>query len=303
MAGAAVAGWVRGRALLDRRIGPEAARELAAAASPADAVAALAATPYGHDVRPGMDLPAAQRAVRAALLWNLRVFAGWAPPGPSNQVRVLAGGFEIVNTVDRLVELAGGPPAHPFALGSLSTSWGAVSGAGTVAAVRAALGRSEWGDPGADDPGAVLLALRLAWARRVFDDVAPAGGWARAAVGLMVGHIRAVGGEAVVTAAARRDLAHVLGRPLGQVPGRPSGGTQPPGAGPGGGWPDWWRRLEDDAAAMAAASRATPAATVGVVGLLAADAWRAGSALALAGGPPPTLTGEQERTGLLDALV
>ncbi|HET9076094.1 MAG TPA: hypothetical protein VFN68_04115 [Acidimicrobiales bacterium] len=275
MPAGAVAGWIRGRALLRRRLGPAGTRQLTAAGSVAGAVQQLAGTSYGHAVRPGMALPAAQRAVDSTLLWTLRILAGWQPPGQAATVRVLAGRFEIANTVDLLIALHGGERPEPFELGSLSTAWTRVRAAGTPPGVRSALRRSEWGDPGADDPGSVLLALQLAWAARVFEQVPPAAGWARDAVMLEVRHMRSVGAAPPTDPWLQRPIERVLGRrPRAVEPGAPGPGDRAA----------WWRSVEEEARVMTA-GRPGPAATVGIIGLLSADAWRVRAALALAGAP------------------
>lgn len=55
------------------------------------ALAALADTPYGHELHPGQPLAEAQRAVTATLLWHLRVLAGWLPREGPGMLRLLAG--------------------------------------------------------------------------------------------------------------------------------------------------------------------------------------------------------------------
>ncbi len=79
MSGGWVAGSVRARALARRRLGADAARELAACGSLAEALQALAATPYGRESQPGLTLAEAQHGIAAAILWDLRVLAGWLP--------------------------------------------------------------------------------------------------------------------------------------------------------------------------------------------------------------------------------
>jgi hypothetical protein len=118
-----VAGSVRARALAQRRLGAGAARTLAASSSLEVALAALAASPYRQEVRPGQRLAEAQRAVAATLLWHLRVLAGWLPREGADMLRLLAGWFEVANVDELLHRLAGGEAEEPFRLGALATAW------------------------------------------------------------------------------------------------------------------------------------------------------------------------------------
>lgn len=182
-----VAGTVRGRLLLlDRTVGPAGAKQIAAAGTLDGALALLAATPYGHDASPGMDLVAAERAIAATVLWHLRVLAGWLPQAGGQVIRLLAGWFELANIDDRLTVLAGGRAPSPFVLGSLGTAWRAVSSATTPAGVRDAVAASAWGDPGTADAQGIHLALRLAWARRVARGIPEAAAFAEAAAALVL---------------------------------------------------------------------------------------------------------------------
>ena len=134
-----VAGSARGRLLLGRRLGRGPALDLARAGSADEALAALAASPYGREADLGADVAAAQRAIAATTLLHLRILAGWLPPGAVGVVRALAGWFEIANVEDRLAYLLGHEPQRPFELGSLSLAWPALSRAQTPGDLRAAL--------------------------------------------------------------------------------------------------------------------------------------------------------------------
>lgn len=272
-----VAGWIRGKALLQRRVGPEAARSLASAGSVPEAVRRLSATPYGHAVAPGMDLPSAQRAVSATLLWHLRVLAGWQPANRSSEIRALAAGFEVANTVDLLLSLDGANRPPPFELGSLSTAWRTLRGARTPSGVRSALARSRWGDPGSAEPSAVGLAMTVGWAHRVWDETPSAAAWASRAAKLIAAHVEASGADSGISPLTRRRLE--------QLQARDRGSARPAPAGPEQGWTDWWHQVGGSAGSMVAHSRPGPEATAGVVGLLALDARRVRAALALADSP------------------
>lgn len=279
----AAAGFVRGRGLLRRRCGHEGAARLAACASLDDALADLASGPYGGDIRPGMDLASAQHAVQSALLWHLRILAGWESPVRTGPVRVLAGGFEITNVVTYLVGLSS-PTASPsspayFNLGPFSTVWDAIRQEGLTGSVRRDLARSEWGDPGGVRPAQVLMAMRLAWARRITEQVPDAAAWARKAVLLLWSYIAAEGIEASLGPSGQRDLERVLGARA------VSAGPPPPAERPWIAEAGWWNDVEGSSHSMVAVGDAGERGTVGVVGLLAADAWRTGAALGLAGRP------------------
>ena len=284
MKAGAVAGFVRGRGLLRRRRGPEGAARLAACTSLDDALADLAGGPYGRDIRPGMDLRSAQHSVQSALLWHLRILAGWESPLSSGSVRMLAGGFEITNVVTHLAgpSAQGGSPSAPsayFELGSFSTVWDAVRREVAPEGVRGVLARSAWGDPGSVEPARVLLAMRLRWARRVTVEVPEAAAWARQAALLAMVSPRRRPARRESGSSARWDLQRVLGSRA--VSAGPPGPPARPWAAEAG----WWNDVEQDSRSMAAGGDAGRGCTVGVVGLLAADAWRTGAALGLAGRP------------------
>lgn len=289
-----VAAWVRGRGLVRRRLGPQGARRVAECGSLEDALSLLASTPYGREVRSGMDLSAAQHAVSAAVLWHLRILAGWDPPLGAGPLRVLAAGFEIANIADRLAQLTGRPSRAPYELGSTGTAWPAVRAAGTPAEVRAALGSSYWGDPGTDELPGVRLALRLGWARRVLDGVEGAGDWAIAGAALVLARVVASGTASALGTSARRDARRLVGpgweeaRSIDELAARvhgPAARALRGAANVGDLWQAesrWWTTVESASRALVARPRADATAGVGVIGLLAADAWRVRAALAVA---------------------
>ena len=215
-----VAGSVRARHMLVRRLGRDRARALATSPSLEDALAVLAGTAYGRLVREGMSLAEAQRAVAATALWHIRVLAGWLPPAATPSVRLLAAWFELANIEERMRYLAGREVPAPFELGALATAWPTVSGAGSAAEVRAALVGSPWGDPGTEDAAELGLVLRLSWGRRVLGSVEPAREWAAGAVALLVARELFLAGRPASGLAAHR--------PPG-VGSRLGAGVQPPG--------------------------------------------------------------------------
>lgn len=284
-----VAGSVRARTLLSRRLGREQAQVVAASASLEDALGALAGSAYGRRVRPGMDLARAQRRVAETTLWHVRVLAGWAPPGAQEAIRALSAWFELANVEDRLAFLAGGEAATPFTLGGLATAWPRLADARTVSEVRVALAGSPWGDPGTQEPADLRLALRLAWARRVLQSVAEAGDWAAGAVALVVAR------ELFLAGRSPDDL--VTHRPPGIGVAWPDAGSVralrdalPAQAAwaldsieePGDLWRAevaWWRRVEQDAEGLVHAPLMGEPMVVGSVVGLGVDAWRTAAAL------------------------
>ena len=109
-----VAGNVRAKAMLDRRIGPARARELAVTGSLAQAEQILADSPYRHGVQVGQTLAEAEHALAATVLWHLRVLAGWQPRAGAIALRLLAGWFEIANICGHARTLSGGENEASF---------------------------------------------------------------------------------------------------------------------------------------------------------------------------------------------
>ena len=159
-----VAGSVRARAMARGRLGPGAARRLAACRFAAlTALQALAATPYGRARRPGQTLAAAQHAIAGALLWDLRVLAGWLPRDGVQLLRALAGWFEMAN-VDEL--LRRWPAARPGRIpaGRAGDRLAAAAPGGQPG--RAAGGARRFGveGPGRGDRAGDRLGMRARWA-------------------------------------------------------------------------------------------------------------------------------------------
>ena len=284
-----VAGSVRARSLLSRRLGREQARAVAASASLEEALGALAASAYGRHVRPGMDLAHAQRGVAATTLWHIRVLAGWAPPGAQEAIRALSAWFELANVEDRLAFLAGGEAATPFTLGGLATAWPRLADARTVSEVRVALAGSPWGDPVTQEPADVRLALRLGWARRVLQAVPEAGDWAAGAVALVVARELFLAGRSADDLATHRPpgigvewaQAGSLRTLRDALPAQAAwalDGIEEPGDL----WRAevaWWRRVEEDAEGLVHAPLMGEPMVIGSVVSLGIDAWRTAAAL------------------------
>lgn len=289
-----VPGTVRAKAMARRRIGRAGARLLAGEGSLDAAVTAVAASPYVHDVRAGQSLAEAQHAVGAAVLWDLRVLAGWLPRAGGDGLRAVAGWFEIANTDELVRTLAARSSAPAYRLGTLGSAWGRLSAAGSLAEVRAILATSTWGDPGADTAWQIALGMRLAWAGRVARAFAPAAPWAAGGAALLVARelfLRRRVLPAPLVAAA----APVLGSGWPAATSVPDFAGRVPAPGrwalagvddPEQLWqaePRWWARLERDGFTLLREPRFGPAPVLGAVAVLAADGWRVRAALELAG--------------------
>lgn len=291
-----VAGVVRARALQRRRLGRAGVRELARSGSLEAAVAALARTPYGHDVRPGMDLARAQRAVSDSALWNLRVLAGWLPSSGAELLRVVAGWCEVANVDELLRELHGLPAEPPYRLGTLATAWPRLAGATSVPDLQERLARTAWGATAGPERWQLQLGLRLVWADRVASRVPQARDLAVAGAALLL---------ARETAGRGRPLPEALTGPTGRLlgPAAARAVTLPGLAAalpvrarwaldgvedPARLWAAetrWWHRLEQQAFALGRSGGFDSGQVLSAAGLLVVDAWRVRAALALAGRP------------------
>jgi hypothetical protein len=293
------AGSVRARAIARRRVGAEKARQIAASDSLHTALRLLVAGPTDRGTRPGQTLASAQHAVTGAVLWDLRVLAGWLPAGGSQLMRPLAGWFEIAN-IDELVQrLAGRPAGDYFELGALATAWLRLQDAGSIAQLRAVLARSAWKDPGGDSERVLRVGVRARWAVRVAAVGEPARTWAAAAVAVMLaderfaegrtpqpalrGAAAALLGEHSADAASLEELRESLPRRLAwalEGVASPADLWQAETA--------WWDRVERDGVALVRTAAFDFRPVLGAAAVLAADARRVRAALELAargGGP------------------
>jgi len=281
-----VAGSVRGRLLAHHRLGAEAARAVATAGSFAAAREQLRASPYVDVSAHAETVAAAQHAIWAGVVWNLRVLAGWLPAAGVETTRVLAAFLELRNIEDLLF---GAGEARAFDLGTLATAWTRARDVAAPSEVRGVLRQSAWRDPGSDDPDEMLTSLRLEWARRLGElDPAWGGGAAALVVARMVAQRKGPAGPDV----ARR--APMLG---------PSAATAPTVSELSAVVPDsarwvlreiadahdlwraearWWRRLDDDAEAWLRAARPGMRVVLGAVTSLMVDAWRVSAAIEIA---------------------
>jgi hypothetical protein len=288
-----VAGSVRARAMSRRRIGSAAVLDLARCRDLGEATAALAATSYGHDVQAGQDLDAAQRAVVASVLWNLRVLAGWQPLRGVAILRLLLGAVEASNVVAHVQHLHGGPSRPPYRLGALAVAWPRVSEAATAEEVRQVLTSSVWGDPGGTSPRDIALAMRTDLADRMIGGVPAASSWAAGDTALLLAREVVLQGRPL-PARARTSAGRVLGQAaLGARTLAELRASLPLDArwaladldDPAELWRAegrWWRRLGDDGAAMIRSARPGEETLLGAVALLVADGWQVRAALEVA---------------------
>jgi hypothetical protein len=280
-----VAGSVRARALARRRLGPVAARQIAASGSLEVALTALSGTAYGRNARPDSDIAAAQHGIASGLLWDLRVLAGWLPRDGVRMLRVLAGWFELANIEETLA-------AHPgpsFDLGALATAWPRLRGI-SPAGLRAALAASAWRDPGGTGARAIAFGMRARWAARVAELGEPATSWAAGAAALLIaaerlgsgrdldrealGNAARLTGTAVIGATTLPDLQAALPPRARWV----LAGIDSPG--------DLWRgevtwraRVDEDALRLLRTSSLDSGVVLGAVAVMACDALRVRAAL------------------------
>lgn len=308
-----VAGVVRAKALARRRLGAAGARAVATAPGLGAALAALASSSYGRDVRPDQRLAAAQHTVGASLLWNMRVLAGWLPRGRVDVVRLFAAGFEVANLDEHLCTLhhlsspQRVPSDPPYTLGMLDTAWSRLSSTTALTEVARVLETSRWQLRGCTTPRELALGLRLAWADAVVGGVPEAAGWARAGATLLMLKEVALEDRRLTEPLALR-ASYVLGPAfVGALTGRPVELARLRNNLPSDarwvlddidqiedlwrGEAAWWHRVERDGFGLLRGSGYDRKPVVGALAVLAADAWRVRAALEAAarGGAGSTL--------------
>ena len=290
-----MAGNVRAKAMLDRRIGPARARDLAATGSLAQAEQILADSPYGHDVHVGQTLAEAEHALAATVLWHLRVLAGWQPRPGARALRLLVGWFEIANIIGHARAVSGAAVEPSFHLGALGTAWSRLRTTSSLAELRRALTQSLWGDPGGESPSDIAVGVALTWACRVATGVPEASDWACGGAAVLVARRLLLEGRPLAQP-AQASAERILGRAStaaqnlqefsGQLPARARWAL----AGAvdiGELWQAefrWWSRVERDGFELVRRARFGPGLTIGAAAVLAADAWRCRAALEIAAG-------------------
>ncbi|MEV0738484.1 hypothetical protein AB0I51_21505 [Streptomyces sp. NPDC050549] len=288
-----VAGVTRARSMAVGRLGLERVRELADAGTLPDALRALAGTPYRRALDVEAESAEAGRAVFAALLWQLRVLAGWQPRLGVAALRQLAAGFEIANTGDHLRALSGEPRPAPYRLGVLSTAWPRLARTTSPGEVRAVLTASAWGDPGGESASAVVTGMRLSADARLMTDVPQTARWAAGDAALLVARetfLLGRGPAGRATAYAER----ILGRSAVRASSYGDFRTRLPSAArwaladteqPTDLWraeTRWWHTVEKDGLRMLHRARLDVTPVVGATAVLTVDAWRVRAALVAA---------------------
>ena len=294
------AGWVaatvRARALAGRRLGPQATEALARQPDLGGALDALSRSSYAEAVRGCARPDDARRAVAGAALWNLRVLAGWLPPGGADVLRVAAGWYELANLEDRWASLEGADVPPPFELGALAAAWPRAWRALTAGELRAALATSPWGDPGTAEPGLAGVVLRLAWARRLATALPGYESWAAGQAAVMAALLIGSGAAGELPPAAAATARRLLGAGWAgsatipdlraRLP-RPAAWALAGVEGRDDLWQAqlrWWERVEAEGVQRRAeAMRPGPDPVLGIAMALVADAWRVGAALDTAG--------------------
>ncbi len=212
MRGDWVAAAVRVRGMATRRVGAGGARRIAAQPSLGAALALLADSMYGATTRDAGSLGSADRGVRAAVLWQLRVLGGWLPRQGSALVRAVAAEYEAENILALAAALAARPaseiPAEPFDLGALATAWPRLRRAASPADLATLLRESRWGEVDATGGAALRDLLTLRWWGRLAALSDQARPWARAAAAFTAARIVLV--DEVDPPALLRDAARPL---------------------------------------------------------------------------------------------
>ena len=287
-----VAGGVRSIALSKRTIGRAGIRAIAGSGSWDEALARLAASPYSRAIRPGQSLAAAQRAVAAALLWNLRVLAGWLPPAGVSMLRIVAGWFEVANIEARLQNTDGETAPPPFDLGALATYWRRLAATATRRDMQELLATTPWRIPADSSHRDVGLMLRAALLDRAVSGLAGADAWTAGAAALLVAADLVEGHD--LPDGARRAIARIIGEEAARARTLPTLQQQLPRHArwvfddvetPERLWlaeAGWWTRIERDGYSLLGHAGFGPQTVLGACAVMAADAWRVRGALEIA---------------------
>ena len=208
-----VAASVRARSLAMRRIGAGASYEIASQPSLADGLRLLDGTVYAERLVGCTSLGAAERATRETVLWQLRVLAGWVPATGTRLVRAAAATFERENILDLAESLDEGRPApEAFDVGSLSTAWTRLRTARSLDELTVGVRSSPWGEGGSLDLPVARDELTIVSLRRLAAVAPAARPWAEAASALIVARI-----VFVDRSAASRSLTKLVRPFLGET--------------------------------------------------------------------------------------
>ncbi len=280
--------------MAQRRVGAGANRTIAAQRSLGDGLALLTDTVYGPRLAGCTSRAAAEHAIRATALWQLRVLGGWFPAAGTRLVRAVAAEYERDNIVALAAGLtARGPAPEFFELGSLATAWPRVRAAHSLEELAESLRTSRWGDIGHGDTIARRDILTLAWLGRLASVAPAARSWARAAGGLTVARVlladrsepsarflqvaRPLVGEGWARTGSLPALREALPRPAREA----LAGIDRP--------EDLWRAearlratVEADGFRLLRGALPGPEVVLGAIALIAMDGWRVRAALAAA---------------------
>jgi hypothetical protein len=280
---------VRATAMSHRVLGRSAARALAAESSIPAALTSLVNSPYGHEIRADLSLEAAQHAVAATALWNMRVLAGWVPATGIPMMRVLVAWYEIAN-IEAQLRSGFEAPAQPyFRLGGLAVGWGRLSGASNTVELCDLLATTAWGRPDDETPHTIGVTLRSILLQDAAGTLPGCRDWVASAAALLLARERSSGRQ--LPPRAERVLATLLGGDVVAAPGFEEFiGALPENAR----WAfdgvaigsdlwraesRWWSRVESDGVARLRGAQFGPLPVIGAVAVLAADAWRVRAAL------------------------
>ena len=296
------AGWVapctRGRARLDRTVGDDGARAIAAAPTWDEARSMLAVTAYGRDLAADAGRRDARRSAAAAMVWQFRVLAGWLPPGATGLARLGVAPVEIANIEGHLAALRGVVPERAVALGPLAVAWPRIAASRSENEVQQILSRSVWGDPGAGDAVSIAVGLRVAWARRVLRAAPIARPWAMGGLAVLVAREHLLF-ERQPDPVVAHELDRLLTRRWRTAASVPELADR---LADSAGWvladiehPDeLWRaelalvrRVVADSTPVAATGRFGPDTVVSIAALIVADLWRVTAAIEAVGASQP----------------
>jgi hypothetical protein len=275
MSGGWIAGDVRARGLAAADV-LDIADRVAATPDLVSACTLLGQTKWGHRIGEARTVGAAQRMVFDALLWQMRILAGWLPSEGVEAVRCCLLWFEIRNIEDRLAYFGGAPAEAPYDLGRLGIISKALAGTSSPSDIRQLMRASAWGDASGDDVYAIRMALRRAWYRRVRAASPELRTWADAAAWLFASRERL----------ARRTGGTALAATPPSLPSTWSWATTVS-------WSEqnlwhaeerWWEQVRDEGARLLHGSTGSKEPVLGAMATLASSAHRIATALEIAEG-------------------
>jgi hypothetical protein len=275
MSGGWIAGDVRARGLAAADV-RDIADRVAATPDLEAACSLLGQTKWGHRIGEAATVEAAQRKIFDALLWQMRILAGWLPSEGVEAVRCCVLWFEIRNIEDRLAYFGGAPAEAPYDLGRLGLISKGLAGTSSAADIRRLMRASAWGDAGGDDVYAIRIALRRTWYRRVRAASPELRIWADAAAWLFASRERL----------GRRAGDAALAATPPSLPSAWSWTTTVP-------WSEqnlwgaeerWWGQVRDEGVRLLHGSMGSKEPVLGAMATLGSSAHRIATALEMAAG-------------------